>query len=282
MPELPEVETFRRTLAGRVTGRRVSSCRLVFEPLLKAGSVRSLRSLAGRRIERLARRGKYLLVHCQGGLTLVFHLKMTGRFLFVPERSRPDKHTRLILSFRGLRSDLHFRDIRKFGCLYAVPTEALDALPALTGLGPEPLDLGLEEFGALIRARKGRLKSLLLNQGFVAGIGNIYADEILFRSRLHPLKSTAALGPDEVRRLWSSTKAVLERAIERGGSSIRDYLDSEGRPGRFQESHRVYGRQGRPCFRCGTSIERAVIGGRSTFFCPHCQHRGRRLSSMKK
>ena len=271
MPELPEVETFARTLAGRVTGRRVSSCRLMFAPLLKSGTTRALENLRGRRIERLGRRGKYLLFHCQGGLTLVFHLKMTGRFRFVPKGEKADKHTRLVLSFRGPTCDVHFSDVRKFGCLYAVPTDDLDALPALAGLGPEPLDLKLEEFRALIRGRKGRLKSLLLNQCFVAGIGNIYADEILFRSRLHPLKSTATLKPDEVRRLWLSMKAVLKRAIERGGSSVRDYADSEGRPGRFQQSHRVYGRKSLPCFRCGRPIERQVIGGRSSFYCPVCQ-----------
>ncbi len=271
MPELPEVETFARTLAGRVTGQRVSSCRLVFPPLLRSGPPRALESLRGRRIERFSRRGKYLLIQCQGGLTLVFHLKMTGRFLFVPKHSQPDRHTRLILSFRSLSSDLHFRDVRKFGRLYAVPTRDLDALPVIAGLGPEPLDLGLEEFRALVRGRKGRLKSLLLNQSFIAGIGNIYADEILFRARLHPLRSAATLKPDEVRRLRLSMKAVLKRAIALGGSSIRDYLDSEGRPGRFQQSHRIYGRRSLPCVRCGRPIERQVIGGRSTFYCPKCQ-----------
>lgn len=276
MPELPEVETFARSLAGRLTGRRVSSSRLVFAPLLRSGPPRALESLRGRRIERLGRRGKYLLLQCQGGLTLVFHLKMTGRFLFVPEHSQPDRHTRLILSFSGLDSDLHFRDVRKFGRLYAVPTRDLEALPVIAGLGPEPLDLGLEEFRALVRGRKGRLKSLLLNQSFVAGIGNIYADEILFRSRLHPLRSTASLTPDEARQLWLSMKAVLKRAIERGGSSIRDYLDSEGRPGRFQQSHRVYGRKSLPCVRCRRPIERRVIGGRSSFFCPSCQPAAKR------
>lgn len=276
MPELPEVETFARSLERNIAGRRVASCRLVFRPLLKSGSARSLGRLAGRSVESVGRRGKYLIIRCQGGLSLVFHLKMTGGFLLVPRTSRPDKHTRLVVSFRGSGSDLHFRDIRKFGCLYAVRTQDLEGFPTLAALGPEPIGLSPADFTRLIRGRTGRLKSLLLNQGFIAGIGNIYADEILFRARLHPLRRATTLKPGEVKRLWASMQIVLRQAIERGGSSIRDYADSEGRPGRFQESHRVYGRASRPCRRCGTPVERWIIGGRSSFFCPHCQPAPRR------
>lgn len=271
MPELPEVETFARTLASRIKGQRLKSCRLLFTPLLKRGSPRLLQSLKGRSVEGLDRRGKYLMIRCEGGLTLVFHLKMTGQFRFVPQRRKPDKHTRLVLTFRGPTEDLHFRDVRKFGCLYALPTEGLTDAPPVAGLGPEPLTLGFEEFRRRIRGRKGRLKSLLLNQSFIAGIGNIYADEILFRSRLHPLRPASRLNEKELRRLWLSIKAVLNKAIERGGSSVRDYANAEGQRGRYQEVHRVYGRESQPCFRCGAPLKRRVIGGRSSFFCPRCQ-----------
>lgn len=271
MPELPEVETFARSLERVIVGRRAASCRLVFRPLLKAGSPGSLARLAGRRVESVGRRGKYLIVRWEGGLALVFHLKMTGGFLFVPEGSRPGKHTRLVVTFRGPAPDLHFHDTRKFGCLYALPTERVERFPVIAALGPEPLAVSPEAFARLVAGRKGRLKSLLLNQAFVAGIGNIYADEILFRSGLHPLRRASTMTSDEVKRLWVSMRVVLRKAIARGGSSIRDYADSEGRRGRYQESHRVYGREGSPCVRCGAPIVRRVIGGRASFFCPKCQ-----------
>lgn len=282
MPELPEVETFARTLSRRIAGKRLAACRLIFPPLMRAGSRRDLSGIIGRRVERLGRRGKYLMIHLQGGLSLVFHLKMTGQFRFVPQRQKPDKHTRLVLTFRGSTEDLHFRDMRKFGCLYALPTEGLTDVSPVAGLGPEPLTLSFEEFRRRIRGRTGRLKSLLLNQSFIAGIGNIYADEILFRSRLHPLRPASRLNAEELRRLWLSIKAVLNKAIERGGSSVRDYANAEGQRGRYQEVHRVYGRESLPCFRCGAPLKRMVIGGRSSFFCPRCQRRSSSRSLEKK
>ncbi len=271
MPELPEVETFARSLGRGLVGRRPASVRLIFRPLLRTGSPASLARLRGRRVESVGRRGKYLLVHFERGLSLAFHLKMTGGFQFVPKGTRPDKQTRLVLTFRGPTPDLHFHDTRKFARLYALRSDVVGEFPAIAALGPEPLEVSLEDFARLIRRRKGRLKSLLLNQAFLAGIGNIYADEVLFRSRLHPLRKASTLRPEEVERLWESIRLVLRRAIARGGSSIRDYSDSEGRPGRFQESHRVYGREGEPCVGCEGPIVRKVIGGRASFYCPACQ-----------
>jgi formamidopyrimidine-DNA glycosylase len=274
MPELPEVETYARSLGRTLVGRRVASVRLVFRPLLRTGSPRSLARLAGRKVESVGRRGKYLIVRFEGGRSLAFHLKMTGGFLFVPKGTRPDKSTRLVLTFRGPGPDLHFRDTRKFGRLYLLRSTEVGRFPAIARLGPEPLELGFEDFARLLRGRRGRLKSLLLNQEFLAGVGNIYADESLFRARLHPLRRARGLKPDEARRLWESIRHILRRAIRRGGSSIRDYADSEGRRGRFQESHRVYGRRGEPCFGCRGRIVREVIGGRASFFCPSCQKAG--------
>jgi formamidopyrimidine-DNA glycosylase len=271
MPELPEVETVARSLSRRMTGRKVASCRLIFAPLLKSGLPRDLLGLSGRRVEKIARRGKYLIIRFEGGLSLVFHLKMTGGFVFVPRPSRPGQHTRLVLTFRDAGQSLHFQDIRKFGCLYVARGTEPGTLPALAGLGPEPLQISLAVFRRLVRGRRGRLKSLLLNQSFLAGIGNIYADEILFRSRLHPQRLASTLGEEDVDRLFRSIRFVLRRAVERGGSSIRDFSDSEGRRGRYQESHRAYGRESKPCPRCGTPILRRVIGGRASFFCPRCQ-----------
>ena len=274
MPELPEVETFARSLERALRGRRVASVRLLFRPLLRTGSPALLSRLRGRKVECVGRRGKYLLIRFEGGLSLAFHLKMTGGFQFVPKGTSPEKHARLVFTFRGATPDLHFRDTRKFARLYALPTEAEAEFPSIAALGPEPLEVGLEDFARLIRRRKGRLKSLLLNQAFLAGVGNIYADESLFRARLHPLRKASTLSRGEAERLLASIQAVLRKAIARGGSSIRDYSDSEGRRGSYQESHRVYGREGEPCPGCEGLIVRKVIGGRASFFCPKCQKKG--------
>jgi formamidopyrimidine-DNA glycosylase len=212
-----------------------------------------------------------LIIALENGTRLVFHLKMTGQFL-IARAGRPyDRHTPVILRFAGWRKELRFRDVRKFGRMRLVRGKEGEEDRVFQKLGPEPLQLGLDEFARLIRRRSGRLKSLLLNQGFLAGIGNIYADEILFEARIHPLSSAARLSPERVRRLWRSLRRVLGRALARGGSSIRDYKDVEGRIGLFQLEHKVYGRTSLPCRRCGRPIRRMIVGGRSTHFCPRCQ-----------
>jgi formamidopyrimidine-DNA glycosylase len=214
-----------------------------------------------------------LLVSCGSGLHLLFHLKMTGQFHWESPGTVPDKHTRLRIAFSGPGRELRVRDVRTFGVLRLLRTRRpLEDAP-LGGLGPEPLELAEGEFARRLALRKGRLKSLLLNQAFLAGIGNIYADEILHDAGLHPLRSAASLSALEIRRLARSTRRILAAAVAAGGSSIRDYRDADGMHGLFQREHRVYGRKGRPCARCGTAVERRVIGGRSSFFCPRCQRR---------
>ena len=269
MPELPEVETIVRALEPRLRGAEIGRIRVLFPPLLRRTSTRALRGLEGKKILSLGRRGKLALIHCEGGRTLVFHLKMTGQFLFVRPESPPDKHTRLIIPLAGRDHDLRFRDVRKFGFLCCVGPSS--PAPEISGLGPEPLEIDFRAFAGRIAARRGALKGILLDQKVVAGIGNIYADEILFRAGFHPLASGAMLGDQELRTLWRSMRAILRLAIARKGSSIRDYTDPDGTPGDFQELHRVYGREGEKCVRCGTPIRRIRVAGRSTFFCPCCQ-----------
>ncbi|MBN2199625.1 MAG: bifunctional DNA-formamidopyrimidine glycosylase/DNA-(apurinic or apyrimidinic site) lyase [Candidatus Aminicenantes bacterium] len=268
MPELPEVETIARGLARRFVGRRILRCRHLSPHLLEGRGRSVLRALRGRRILDIRRRGKHLIFVVDGGYVMVFHLKMTGQFLASAAEDTRDRHTHLVLSFDRGR-ELRFRDTRKFGRLRLARKDAQAALPK--GLGPEPLEVGRNRFLELLGRRRGRLKSLLLNQGFVAGIGNIYADEILFEARLSPVRPASGLEPSEAQRLWSGMRRILSRAVTCGGSSIRDYTDADGRPGRFQFEHKVYGRAGRPCPRCGVPIRRLVIGGRSTHFCPFCQ-----------
>lgn len=270
MPELPEVETIAASLRPKIVGRRIAEIRLLLPKLLR-GDPEELRTLRGRRIEGIGRRGKMLLVSCEGGVHLLFHLKMTGQFHWAARRARIDPHTRLRVAFRGGGPELRFRDVRKFAVLRVLVTDRpLESAP-LRALGPEPLETGPAEFARLLRRRTGRLKSLLLNQAFLAGIGNIYADEILFDAGLHPLRPAGSLTAPEIRRLSASVRKILEKAVAAGGSSIRDYKDADGMDGLFQHAHRVYGRKGEPCVRCGEAVRRRVIGGRSSFFCPRCQ-----------
>jgi len=273
MPELPEVETIVRGLGPRLAGLRIRSIRLLDPALLRGGRAAELERLAGARILGVRRRGKMILIDCERGRTLLFHLKMTGALLLERPASPPGRHVRLVLEFGDSDRDLRFRDIRKFGFLRCLASGAGCSSPELDALGPEPLALDPQDFARLFAGRRGRLKPLLLDQRFIAGIGNIYADEILHRARLHPLTPVPGLDHRRLRVLHRAVISVLEEAVRRKGSSIRDYADPDGRPGEFQEFHRVYGREGEPCRNCRTPILRIRVGGRSSFFCPSCQPR---------
>jgi formamidopyrimidine-DNA glycosylase len=275
MPELPEVETIARSLEPRVKGRAIASVELLFRPLLRTGGRKALEALRGRRILRVRRRGKMLLIECEGARTLVFHLKMTGQFLFAGEGAPRDKHVRLVIRFEDGRDEVRFRDVRKFGFLLCLEGEPERACGELAGLGPEPLEVGLAEFRTILEARKGRIKSLLLDQTRIAGVGNIYADETLFEARIHPETPASSLKPGEVERLYLSMRKILASAVEAGGSTLTDagYHDADGNAGDFQFSHKVYDRKGEACLACGTPIAMKRVGGRSSHFCPRCQRK---------
>jgi len=279
MPELPEVETIVRGLVPRLEGAELGRARLLFPPLLRRSSGSGLAVLEGKRVLGVRRRGKMILISCEGGWTLVFHLKMTGQLLLAGPDVSVDKHTRLIIPLRGRGLELRFRDGRKFGFLCCLGPGTESSAPELDALGPEPLETGGAAFARRFRGRKGRIKGLLLDQRVVAGIGNIYADEILFRARIHPLTPAAALGDAMLGTLWRSVRSVLRGAIDRKGSTIRDFTDPDGEPGDFQSLHKVYGREGKACLACGTPIRRIRVGGRSTSFCPNCQREPRRRRS---
>jgi formamidopyrimidine-DNA glycosylase len=271
MPELPEVETIVRSLAPRLRGLEIESSQLLLPRLLRSPENSVLEELYGRKVLGLRRRGKMILIDCEGDRSLLLHLKMTGQLLFSPAQEPPDKHTHLILRFREREDELRFRDVRKFGFVRYLRTSEAPGCRELRDLGPEPLGLDFKSFHEIMRSRKGRLKSLLLNQTIMAGIGNIYADEILFEARIHPQTPACRLKPEESRRLWKAMQAILRKAVASRGSTIRDFLDSEGKGGSFQDQHKVYGRPSEPCPRCGRKIQRLRLGGRSTFFCPRCQ-----------
>ncbi len=264
MPELPEVETVARSIAPLV-GRRIVSAEFRCLRVLRGGDPdRMAARIQGRRISGIKRYGKFILVSLEGGGYLMIHLGMTGRLLL---GGPAGKHTHAILTFD--RGFLLYDDSRQFGCL-----EFSEEFPGrVARLGPEPLEISFEEFAARVKIHKTRVKSLLLNQTFVRGVGNIYADEALFRSGIHPLAVASRLRGERVRRLYDAMVAVLTEAIAAGGSSISDYVDAEGRKGFFQFSHRVYQRTGEPCTVCGAPIRRVLVTQRSSHFCPRCQRR---------
>jgi formamidopyrimidine-DNA glycosylase len=284
MPELPEVETIARSLAPRITGRRIAGIDLLYKPLLRTGGKKGLAALCGRRILGVRRRGKMLLVSCEGARTLVFHLKRTGQFLFGEEGAPRDKHVRLVVRFEDGRNELRFRDVRKFGFLLCLAGEPEAACGELACLGPEPLEVGLAEFRSILGGRQGRIKSLILDQTKIAGIGNIYADETLFKARIHPETSASSLKADAVERLYRAMRKILASAVAAGGSTLTDagYRDADGNAGDFQFSHKVYDRTGEPCLVCGTPVDMKRVGGRSSHFCPKCQVKALRRKTSRK
>jgi formamidopyrimidine-DNA glycosylase len=289
MPELPEVETIARDLRGLVAGSRIVGARSNWPPTLRSHEPEGFaRAVAGRDIEGVGRRGKQLLIWLGpsdgpvnsddvGLAVLTVHLKMTGQLFVVPAGTPEDRHVHVVLAFADGR-ELRFRDMRKFGRMGLYRRDRATGLPAegeATGVlagGAEPLDddFTARRFAGLLAGRRGRLKTLLLNQDFLAGVGNIYADESLWRARLHPLRDARTVRPAEARRLHGALRDVLAEAVERRGSSVDDYTAPEG-DGSMQEHLAVYQRAGEPCLRCGRPIRRIVVGGRSTHFCSWCQ-----------
>jgi formamidopyrimidine-DNA glycosylase len=262
MPELPEVETITRALGPRLRGRRIVSAEFRCMRVLLGDPDATAVRLAGRKVQTVKRHGKFIEIELDGGQSLVVHLGMTGRLLM---NRAPGKHTHAILTLD--RGALLYDDSRQFGRL-----ELSEGLPVrVRKLGPEPLEVTLEEFRHRLRGRKTRMKALLLNQRFLRGIGNIYADEALFRAGVHPLAVASRLRPDRVKKLHAAIRQVLGEAIAAGGSSISDYVDIDGRQGSFQVRHNVYQKAGEACPRCGVTIRRILVAQRSTHYCPGCQ-----------
>jgi formamidopyrimidine-DNA glycosylase len=262
VPELPEVETVRRTLAPHVAGRTILSVRYL-SPLAAGGLPDAMaEGLAGRHILNLERKGKYLIFHLDAGW-MTIHLRMTGKLLIDGKRT---SWTRAEIELDNGRI-LVFEDVRQFGRVLW----SRDFPADVARLGPDALGLSATEFVGLLKGRRSSLKPLLLNQHVLSGLGNIYVDEALHRARIHPLAVAARLGKTRMLRLHGAVAEVLAEALAAGGSSISDYVDAEGRRGWFQMEHRVYGREGEPCPACETPIRRIVVAQRGTHFCPRCQ-----------
>ena len=285
MPELPEVETVVRGLARTVVGDTIESVWLGSKPEpLKSSAVEIERTLRHARIAGVRRMGKHIVIDLdRAGTTaktrqtqskvssakhhaaqFIVHLGMTGQLLLAKPEQEIEKHTHLVAQLASGR-ELRFIDPRRFGRL------AVHTRNGFQAEGVEPLDVGFEIFVNLFRKRKTPIKSALLNQKLLRGVGNIYADESLFRAGVRPRRRAASLTRAELRRLYDSIQQVLSQAIAAGGSSVSDYVNAEGEPGFFQFEHRVYGREGEPCLICRTTVKRLVIAGRSSHYCPHCQ-----------
>ncbi|MBU0983719.1 MAG: bifunctional DNA-formamidopyrimidine glycosylase/DNA-(apurinic or apyrimidinic site) lyase [candidate division Zixibacteria bacterium] len=280
MPELPEVETVVRGLRDVLLGRtfRSVSCNA---PVSSIELSRSLgksfeRALAGRRVTAINRRGKNILIALDNNSTLWVHLKMTGQFRYVDSNVPRQKHDLVVFVLDERGSDdsdcnLRFNDYRRFGRLRLYPNDELWTCPGLADLGPEPLELPAGDFVELCHRRARQIKPALMDQTFIAGIGNIYADESLYNSRLHPLRLSNSISKRKLIELHGHVQYLLQRSIDMMGTTVDTYSGVNGRPGTFQNYLKAYGREGQPCERCETLIVRKKIGSRSAHYCPRCQ-----------
>ena len=259
MPELPEVETVVRSLAPHLPGRRILSATFSSKFVTPGNRKTLAAKFAGRTIQSIKRRGKFIVMQLDQG-TLTVHLGMTGRLL-LDAPAGPHTHGSFVLD----QGTLIYTDPRQFGRIMWNAD--------LSHLGPEALEMTFEDFAARLKKRKTRMKALLLNQGFIAGLGNIYVDETLFAAGVHPLALSARLKPPKTLAVYESMRRILSMAIEKGGSSISDYVNAHGEKGWFQLEHQAYGREGEPCSICGTPIKRILVTQRGTHFCPLCQKR---------
>jgi formamidopyrimidine-DNA glycosylase len=272
VPELPEVETVVRDLRPLVVGCRMTAITVSKLALRKQWSPAWKRALVGQKVQAVLRRGKWIFLTLDRGWTLVIHLGMTGQLTVIPATVPRQTHTHVVFALDDGKNELRFRDIRRFGSVTALaPGRSMDDYLQSLGLGPEPFDLAPAYWKERLQATRRCLKAVLLDQRVVAGVGNIYADESLFAARLHPTRLGTSVTAAEAKRLCQAVPEVLTRAIDKRGSSIRDYVGGSGLRGGFQEEFRVYGRTGKPCVHCRSPIVVMRLAGRSTHFCPKSQ-----------
>jgi formamidopyrimidine-DNA glycosylase len=264
MPELPEVQTVVNSLRPRIVGMTIKRADVLRDDIVEPKGFKLQPHLAGRIVGDVTRRGKRIVVTLDDGNVFYIHLGMTGRLTIDAPSSEVAKHTHLILHFSEFQ--VHFRDPRRFGGVFWIGSEDCD-----DEMGPEPLTLRPQQLACRLAKTHRAIKNALLDQHVVAGLGNIYVDESLFAAGIHPLTAANRLTAHQIARLNRAIKLTLRRALRHRGSTLRDYVDAEGDAGAFQKLHRVYDRQGQPCRVCRATIQRIVLGGRSTCFCPNCQ-----------
>ncbi|RKD23792.1 DNA-formamidopyrimidine glycosylase [Ammoniphilus oxalaticus] len=273
MPELPEVETVKRTLQTLVCGKKIERVTVSLPRIARSPSdlMQFCSLLEGETIQDVERRGKFLKV-IMDEIVLVSHLRMEGRYGVYQANEPLEKHTHVIFHFTD-GTELRYRDVRQFGTMDVLLKGEVDHFPSLAKLGPEPLadEFTLSQFRTLMKGRSGKIKPLLLNQEFIVGLGNIYVDEALYAARIHPETAADQLSANKLAELYQAIRDTLQAAVEQGGSSIKSYVNGQGEMGMFQQQLQAYGRNGEPCSRCGNTLERTVVAGRGTHFCPRCQ-----------
>lgn len=268
MPELPEVETIKNDLLPQLVGRHFTGVRIEWPGAVRPTPEALSNGIAGQRIEALERRGKYLILRLSGGPSLVIHLRMSGSLLLRASTAAPDLYTRNTFLLDG-GLELRFVDRRKLGRIWLVD----DAAQVVGDLGPEPLegDFTPQVLSERLKRRSGPIKAVLLDQSFLAGVGNMYADEALFLARLHPLRAANSLSAEDTEKLYHAIRAVLRTAIKHRGTTFSDYQRPDGEPGTHQFHFHVAHRGGLPCNVCRTLVQRIEVRGRGTYFCPRCQ-----------
>jgi len=283
VPELPEVETVLQGLKQRALGRRILSVEVRHPGVVVGSPEEFVAELEGRSIVSVRRKGKALALElaAEDGASryLLVRLGMTGQFTVCARATPLAPHTHVLLVL-GELDELRFRDVRRFGRLRCCTREELEIV--FDRLGPDAQEVTEAQFLSAMRGRRGAIKSWLMNQHLLAGLGNIYADESLFVAGIHPLAQPGRVSAVKARRLFKAVRKVLDHAVKLQGTSFRDYVDIEGRPGNYEPRLRVYQRTGEPCRRCGHLIRRLVIAGRSSHFCPHCQPRPRHVAKVRR
>ncbi len=285
MPELPEVETVKRTLQMLVKGKTIASVSVELPRIIRLpGEPEEFaRLLEGQTIRDVERRGKFLRFLLDD-MVLVSHLRMEGRYGVYPAEAPRELHTHVLFHFTD-GTDLRYKDVRQFGTMHLFRTGEDLVSPPLHKLGLEPLDQAftLAAFTARIAGRSTKIKPLLLNQEVIVGIGNIYADEALYTAGIHPARTADSLSPAELKRLHRAVVDTLAESVQAGGSSIKSYVNGQGEMGMFQHQLKAYGRKNEPCGHCGRPIEKTVLAGRGTHFCPHCQPEvTRRMKKLRR
>jgi formamidopyrimidine-DNA glycosylase len=282
MPELPEVETIRSSLQKHIVGHTITRVEVRLPKQLTG----NIENVIGAKIENVQRFGKGLVINLDNDYSITIHVKMTGQMLYQNETSLknviagnakvdlsalPDKYTHVIF-YLDKGAVLYYRDVRQFGWIKIVRSDSVASQPYFKSLGPEPLkDLALEQFARILSKRKTPIKILLMDQGAIAGIGNIYANDALYLAGVHPKRPANSLTPNEQTKLFQAIETVLRKGIAVGGASEWSYVDALGRAGKYQNFFKVYRKNGKPCPQCGTIIETIRMGGRGTFYCPSCQ-----------
>ncbi|MDO8886553.1 bifunctional DNA-formamidopyrimidine glycosylase/DNA-(apurinic or apyrimidinic site) lyase [Candidatus Oleimmundimicrobium sp.] len=268
---MPEVETIKLQIKEEIKGKKIESVKVILDKPLKNTTTEEFKQrVEGTFVKDVKRRAKILIIELSTGDSLLIHLKLTGRLLYLKPEEPIEKHTHLVFNLSDGKQ-LRFWDLRQFGYVKIVSGKPEEA-PELRELGPEALELGLDEFRRLLAGkRSGKIKPLLMNQNFIAGIGNIYSDEMLFYAGIQPTRDVTTLTDGEIVKLHEGIKKILSAAVRYKGSSVDDYVDLYGEQGDFVMYHKVYRRTGKPCEKCGTPIKRIKLAGRSAHFCPKCQ-----------